>query len=110
MTEMLDDSPLRENIVSSIVLEGRPGYRGYMSLCTGVFAAQMLLSALACIRDIRKKDIRASVLYIAAFGMMAFMLLWEIRGRYVFNFVPVFLLLCARFAVSGKGNEQEETA
>ena len=56
MTEMLDDGPVRENVVSSFVLEGRSRYRLHMTLCTGVWLAQLTLALLACVRDIRRSD------------------------------------------------------
>ena len=77
MTEMLDDGPVRENVVSSFVLEGRSRYRLHMTLCTGVWLAQLTLALLACVRDIRRSDpasgakagsLRYMTLYVAFFG------------------------------------------
>ena len=31
------------------------------------------------------------------FGVMDFMLIWEVRSRYIFNFVPVLLLVSMGF-------------
>jgi len=95
MTEMLDDTPVRENAVSSFVLAGRPHYGLYSAVCTGVFMAQLALAAAGCLRDIRKKDTRAAMLYIALFGSMLFLLLWEPRSRYLFGYVPLFLIAAA---------------
>ncbi|MBP3656008.1 MAG: hypothetical protein J6K32_04845 [Clostridia bacterium] len=97
MTEMLDDNPVRENIVSSIVLEGRPLYPIYSAVCSGVFAAHLALCAIGCLRDIRRRDLRAAMLQVAAFGAMLFLMLWEARSRYLFSFTPVFLLLSAAY-------------
>lgn len=96
MTEMLDDGPVRENAVSSFVLEGRPHYIAYSALCTGMLMAHMALAAAGCLRDIRRRDLRAAMLMVAMFGMMLFLMLWEARGRYAFAFSPVLLLLSAR--------------
>lgn len=95
MTEMLDDNPVRENVVSSVVLQGRPLYAFYSAVCTGIFMAELLLALYGCARDIRRRDASAAMLYVAAFGVMLFLLIWEARSRYFFNFVPVFLLLAA---------------
>lgn len=99
MTEMLDDNPVRENAVSSIVLEGRPHYALYSALCSGVFMAQLALAVAGCLRDIRRRELRFAMPYIAAFGMLLFLMLWEARGRYFFSFVPVILLLAGAAAV-----------
>lgn len=101
MTEILDDSPQRENIISSFVLQERPHYPVYLSVCTGIFCAHLVFAACACLRDIKKKDLRAAMLYIAMFGFMLFMLLWEARSRYIFNFIPVLLLLSTGFIARG---------
>lgn len=108
MTEMLDDGPVRENVVSSFVLEGRSRYRLHMTLCTGVWLAQLTLALLACVRDIRCSDpasgaragsLRYMTLYVAFFGAALFLMLWEARGRYLFGFVTVLLLLAAHGAL-----------
>lgn len=102
MTEMLDDGPVRENGISQIVLEGRPLYRMYAALCSGVWAANMALAALSCLRDLKRGDSRAALLQIAMLGMMLFLLLWEARGRYAFGFMPVMLLLAMRGGLDGE--------
>lgn len=99
MTEMLDDGPVRENAVSGFVLEGRPGYALYMGVCSGIWNAHLLLAALSLWLDIRKRDVSAAIPAIAYLGMLIFLLIWESRGRYVFSFVPVALLLSAGCAV-----------
>ena len=103
MTEMLDDGPVRENVISSFVLEGRAHYIAYSAVCCGMWLAHLALAALGCARDIRNRDVRAAMPAVAMFGMMLFLMLWEARGRYAFAFTPVLLLLSARgqAAVSG---------
>ncbi len=93
MTEMLDDEPVRENTVSSYVLAGRPHYRAYSVLCTGILGAHLLLSSVGCALAIRRYDLRTAMLSIAMFGMLLFLMLWEARSRYLFGFMPVLLML-----------------
>lgn len=108
MTEMLDDGPVRENAISQVVLEQRPYYALYSAVCTGIFMAHMAFAALACLRDIRARDTRRAMLYIAMFGILLFLMLWEARSRYMFGFVPVLLLLsCAMIA---RNREEENEA
>ena len=102
MTEMLDDGPVRENAVSSFVLEGRAHYGAYGALTTGIWLAQLTLALAACVRDIRRRDISGAMLYVAFFGATLFLMLWEARSRYLFGFVPVLLLLAARGAIGRK--------
>ena len=80
----------------------------YMTLCTGIWLAQLTLALLACVRDIRRSDpasgakagsLRYMTLYVAFFGAALFLMLWEARGRYLFGFVAVLLLLAAHGAL-----------
>ncbi len=93
MTEMLDDGPVRENAVSSIVLEGRKYYPLYQAVSSGIFMAQLLLSAFGCWTAMKKHDFRTVLPAVSAFGVMLFLMFWEARSRYIFGFVPVILLL-----------------
>lgn len=99
MTEMLDDKPVRENVISSFVLGGRPHYKLYQTLCTGVFMAHVLIAAFGALRDIRCHDLRTALPCVALFGAMLFLMLWEARSRYLWGYVPVFLLLSGVSAV-----------
>lgn len=104
MTEMLDDNPVRPNTVSQIVLGGGRYYALYQAITSGVFFAQLLLATLACVRDICRRNLNMASGYVAAFGMMLFLMLWEARARYFFGFVPVILLLASQVAA-----EKEES-
>ena len=70
--------------------------------------AQLTLALLACFRDIRRSEpasgakagsLRYMTLYVAFFGAALFLMLWEARGRYLFGFVAVLLLLAAHGAL-----------
>ena len=102
MTEMLDDRPVRPNALSGVVLEAGAYYSLYSAVCSGMFMANLLLALLGCLRAIRAGDTRAAAGYVAMFGMMLFLMLWEARGRYVFCFVPVLLLLASLYAPQGR--------
>ena len=95
MTEMLDDRPVRENYISSIVLEGRPLYASYMTFTSGIWYAVLAYAALSVYMDIRKHNFNCAIITIAILGIQIFLLLWEARGRYMFNYTPLMLLLAA---------------
>lgn len=101
MTEMLDDGPVRENIVSQFVLSDRPYYGLYSTVCVGISIAHLLLALAGCVKDIKKRDVKLSMLHIAMFGIMLFLMIWEARGRYVFGFMPVLYLLSSARAAKG---------
>ena len=95
MTEMLDDSPLRENILSSFVLYDRPYYALYADLCGGIWLAQLTMSVLICLKHIQKRCVSLSIPMIAFLGLMIFEMIWEARSRYIFNLTPLVLLIAS---------------
>lgn len=105
MTEMLDDNPVRENVVSSFVLQGRPHYGAYKVLCTGILMAHMALAVWGCLQEIKKRDTRLAIPAVALFGILFFLLLWETRARYLFGFAPVIMILAAAGAVRDEGGQ-----
>ena len=55
----------------------------------------LILILISCIHIIikNKLDEKKVILYITMFGFMIFLLIWENRSRYIFNIVPIMLLL-----------------
>ena len=81
-----------------------------MNVHIGIFAVpavELILAACSLMTDLRRKDITCALPAIAVFGMLLFLLLWEARGRYVFSYVPVVLLLSA--ACASRPLDLEET-
>lgn len=103
MTEMLDDSPVRPNVLSQIVLEPGAYYPIYTSICTGIFMADLMLALLGCLQAIRRKCTDAAIGYIALFGILLFLMLWEARSRYLFNYIPLLLILSSLYIPNAKG-------
>ncbi|MBQ7887186.1 MAG: hypothetical protein IJ313_09875 [Clostridia bacterium] len=106
LSEILDDKPTHYTPLSAVVREEGALYPVYQAVCSGIFIAHLIFAALACLRDMKKKDFRAALLYVAMFGFMVFMLIWEVRSRYIFNFVPVLLLLSMGFIARGVKEEE----
>lgn len=96
MTEMLDDMPLRKNILSDFVLYDGEHYTLYADICGGIWFAHLMLSALICLNDVKKSRFQLAIPIIAFLGLLIFEMLWEARSRYVFNLAPLILLISAR--------------
>ncbi len=95
MTEMLDDRPIRWNRISDIVLESGKHYRIYGAITTGIWMAQLFLSGICAWKDFQKKKTVRAVFYLACLGIILFLMIWEARSRYLFSFIPVFLMIPA---------------
>ena len=93
MTEMLDDLPLRKNILSDFVLYDGEYYSIYADLCGGIWFAHLLLSALISLNEIKKRRFDLAIPCIAFLGLLIFEMIWEARSRYLFNFSPLILLI-----------------
>ena len=107
LSEILDDKPHRYSALSAVVREEGKCYPVYQAVCSGIFGAHLIFGALVCLRDMKKKDLRAALLYVAMFGFMVFMLIWEVRSRYIFNFAPVLLLISMGFIARGAKEGEE---
>lgn len=82
-----------DNIVKQFIFGRGRFSRAYYHITTALFVSQMIIACLACAQAIRKKNTSAAPLYIALLGLFLFLSIWETRGRYFFQYVP--LLLCA---------------
>lgn len=87
------DAPQPDNPVKQTIFETGAAYPAYYHLTTALFVSQMLLSCLACVQALRRRDTCASALFITLTGIFILLSCWETRGRYFFQYVPV--LLCA---------------
>ena len=92
---MLDDAPLRPNILSEFVLYDGAYYSFYADLCGGIWFAHLAAAALACLKDAEKRRFDLAIPAIAFLGLMIFEMLWEARSRYMFNFAPLILVVSA---------------
>ena len=87
------DKPDADNIVKQFIFGRGRFSRAYYQVSTALFAAQMIIAVFACAQAVRRKNVTAAPLYIALVGVFLFLSIWETRGRYFFQYVP--LLLCA---------------
>ena len=87
------DDYAADNAVKQVIFSEGRFSRAYYHAATALLAAQMLIACMACASAVRRRDTSAAPLYIALLGVFLFLCMWESRGRYFFQFVP--LLLCA---------------
>ena len=82
-----------DNIVKQFIFGRGQFSRAYYHAATALFVSQMIIACLACAQAVGQKNTSAAPLYIALVGVFLFLSIWETRGRYFFQYVP--LLLCA---------------
>lgn len=89
-----------DNAVKQVIFTRGRFSRAYYHVSTALFVSQTIIACLACLSAVRRRDTAAAPLYIALVGVFLFLCIWESRGRYFFQFVP--LLLCAGAMPLGK--------
>lgn len=82
-------------------------YRGakfeYVAIiCQGMLLLNLVCAAVTGMRLLRKKSGALPLLScaIAVFGLFLFLCMWETRSRYLFNYVPIFLVMTVHCFVS----------
>lgn len=101
LSDFLDDSPKNETALHDYILYDGNHYKGYRTICSGVFFAILILTAFAAYQKLftKQTDWTSQLAApAAAFGIFLFLLLWETNGRYALNFVPV-LFICASLGI-----------
>lgn len=98
-SDFLDDSPAQYSAVHDYVLYSGEHYERYRYVCSGMyFSLQALMLIGAAGYTLGKKKIGVRLVpHLSVFGIMLFLLFWEVSGRYATNFIPMIMLA----AVSG---------
>ena len=91
-----------DNAVKQVIFSQGRCYRAYAHLTTALLLAQMLLACAACVQALRRRCADAAPLFIALVGIFLFLCMWETRGRYFFQYVPVLLCAAAMLDIKTK--------
>ncbi|WP_407383971.1 glycosyltransferase family 39 protein [Ruminococcus sp.] len=101
VTNHIDD-PINRNFLHEYVLkDGRHFYRLY-AYCCGFQYFLILMLALSALKGfIRPRVDHTVTVRLCVFGVFLFLLMWETRARYLFNFTPFLVFLSVDGADSG---------
>lgn len=95
--DFLADGPVNETALHDLVLTDGQHYDAYKHIAQGAYLAFFLLMLAGGVRSAVCPG-RFTVPWLAMFGLLLFLLLWETNTRYTQNFMPV-LILCAALGV-----------
>ncbi len=99
ISDFLDDSPKNDLPIHDVVLYSGEHYFLYKAICDGVLLLMIILSVTGAIILLRKKRFDSTlILYLSLIGIMVFLSMWEVSGRYSTNFMP-FIVITATLAV-----------
>jgi len=92
IAEFLDDRPAQQRDIHRYILTTGDKYYNYVMATTGIFLAIQLLMLFSL--NFKKRNLAFVFPQLCAFGIMFFLLFWEIKSCYMINFVA-FIFICA---------------
>lgn len=89
VSNTVHDTPLH-----SVVLNGGAFYKGYQYVCFGIFFTLQLLMLAHVYGALRRKEKPSERMIppLCVLGLLLFLLLWEVSGRYLTNYLPMLLV------------------
>lgn len=90
--KFLDEDNCLHNIIPKPAAN-HPDFYIFSSAMHILILAMVCVSLFLCIRKPRFDYI--TFVHIIMFGVFLFFLIWETRSRYIYNFTPVFIIICA---------------
>lgn len=82
------------NVLHSFVLNDGENHIIYYAYCCGFQLFLILMMAISAFRSIIRPSVNENVLFRGVvFAIFVFLLIWETRSRYLYNFTPAFILL-----------------
>lgn len=97
ISDFLDDSPDKTRWIHQYILYSGAKHYQYKHFVTGILLGVylfMLKWAAICLKENKTRKDFMLAPGMAGLGILVFLLLWETRGRYFTNFVPL-MLVCA---------------
>ncbi len=91
----LKRSPIKRNIISRIIVADEPYNKYYLYYINGVHYAIIILMIVSAIIGIKRKNYNNLSIYLSIIGLFLFLLIWETRSRYLYNFIPLFIVLAS---------------
>lgn len=86
------DNKNKSNIVQRL-LSGEDDYRIIIYIEQGVQLAFMFILIFSSLYCYIKSDEKGLLLHVPIFLIMLFLLVWEGRSRYLYNYIPLFILI-----------------
>ncbi len=93
LSDFLDDTPLEPSDIHGYITYGGENYKGYSTLCTGIFLTSLLLMIFSVLGI--KNNIKLLIFPVSVFGVMLFLMFWEINSRYITTFIPFIFIAAA---------------
>lgn len=100
LSDFLDDNPQRTGKLHSFILYDGEHYKSYQTICSGIFIFILILLFFSGIKKRKgSNEIQLSLIpQLCVFGLMLFLIIWEVNSRYITNFIPM-IFICAVYGI-----------
>lgn len=98
-SDFLDDNPANDTFLHSLALYDGEDHETYRYVCSGIYFSLQLLMLVSALSGIfiKKQRVENVLPMLCVFGIMLFLMMWEVTGRYGTNYIPMIMIS----AVSG---------
>ena len=79
------------------VIIGDDKYKTLIYFEQGVQLAMLLILVFSGIYSFKNKDKENIALHVAVLGVFCFLLIWETRSRYLYNYIPIFVMIVVSY-------------
>ena len=93
LSDFLDDRPVNSGSLHQIITYNGKNYDVYSVVSTSVFLAIQILMIISSL--INQQDRRIFIAHLSVFGIMLFLLFWEVNSRYITNLIPFIFISAA---------------
>lgn len=93
-SDFLDDNPVYNTVLQDTVLYNGQHFNTYKLICSGSFFGIILLMLIWTWYLLFSRQAKLSNLIpqLCVFGILLFLCIWEVNGRYITNFIPMIYI------------------
>ncbi len=103
LSDFLDDRPANSTSLHEAITYNGKSYAVYSVISTAVFLAVQILMIISSI--MKQQDKRILIAHLSVFGIMLFLLFWEVNSRYITTFIPFIFISAAGGLCGGIENK-----
>lgn len=94
------NEPYNRNTLHEFILNDGKHRDVFVAVCSGLHICTLAMISISAIFCLIKRNINMTLINITIFGIFLFLLLWESKPRYLYNFTPFFLMSAAYGLIS----------
>ncbi len=85
------------NLLAKIFQGGNEYNIGYLYFANSIHVGMLLLFLIQAVLDFKNGVHQRMIPYLSVIGLFVFLLIWETRSRYLYHYIPIFLVIVVPF-------------